>query len=242
MRTLSAAELLGVWEHGQRQHPLDRALTLLAAACPEKEREELMHLSIGERDALLLSLRQLTFGPQMESYAECPACGAQLEFNIYIEKLLRDRPSADGEEQSVKLNGLSIRFRLPDSVDLAECINTASEKASRELLQRCIVKATHNKKTVGIDEIPESVVSALAARMAELDPLAEIRIALNCSECDHRWEVLLDIQTFFWEELGWQVKQSLNQIHILARAYGWREADILAISPWRRQYYLDMVT
>ncbi len=221
---------------------MDRALTLLAAACPDKEREELMHLSIGERDALLLSLRQLTFGPQMESYAECPACGAQLEFNINIETLLRDRHDAGGGEQSTKLNGFSIRFRLPDSVDLAECINTTSGKASRALLQRCIVKATRNKKMVGIDEIPEAVVAALAARMAELDPLADICIALNCSECDHRWEVLLDIQTFLWEELCWQVKQSLNQIHILARAYGWREADILAISPWRRQYYLDMVT
>ena len=94
--------------------------------------------------------------------------------------------------------------------------NAGSGEAARELLQRCIVKATRNKKAIGVDDITESVVSALTARMAELDPLAEIRIALNCSECDHRWEVLLDIQTFFWEELGWQVKQSLNQIHILS--------------------------
>ena len=145
MRTLSAAELLGVWEHGQRQHPLDRALTLLAAACPEKERAELMHLSIGQRDALLLSLRQLTFGSHMESYAECPACGTQLEFNVDIEELLREYHGAGGE-QSVKLNGFNVRFRLPDSVDLAECINAGSGEASRELLQRCIVKATRNRR------------------------------------------------------------------------------------------------
>ena len=32
----------------------------------------------------------------------------------------------------------------------------------------------------------------------------------------------------------------LGHVHALARAYGWREADILAMSPARRQVYLDL--
>jgi hypothetical protein len=241
MRTLSAAELPDVWERGERQHPLDRALTLLAAACPEKERQELMHLSIGQRDALLLTLRQLTFGPQLEAYAECPACGAQLEFNVNIEELLRDYRSVDISKQSTKLNDFSINFRLPDSTDLAACINASSLEADRELLQRCILKITRKKKEVALNDIPAATLSALVARMAELDPLADIQIALDCTECNHRWEMLLDILAFFWAELGIQTKQLLYQVHVLARAYGWHEADILVMSPWRRQYYLDMV-
>ena len=242
MRTLSAAELPDIWARGERQHPLDRALTLLAAACPEKERRELMHLSIGQRDALLLALRQLTFGPRMEAYAECPACGSQLEFNVNIEELLRDYRNADSSEQSTKLNGLSINFRLPDSTDLAACINAVSPEADKELLQRCISKATRKKKEVAFDDIPATTLSALVSRMAELEPLADMQIALNCTGCNYRWTMLLDILAFLWEELGIQVKQVLYQVHVLSRAYGWREADILAMSPWRRQYYLDMVT
>jgi hypothetical protein len=34
----------------------------------------------------------------------------------------------------------------------------------------------------------------------------------------------------------------LRDVHALATAYGWREADIVAMSPWRRQVYLDMVS
>jgi len=27
---------------------------------------------------------------------------------------------------------------------------------------------------------------------------------------------------------------------VLAAAYGWREGDVLALSPWRRRLYLDL--
>ena len=33
----------------------------------------------------------------------------------------------------------------------------------------------------------------------------------------------------------------LRDVHTLASTYGWREADILALSPWRRQYYLALI-
>jgi hypothetical protein len=242
MHTLSATELLDVWERGEHQHPLDRALTLLAVTCPEKKHPELMRLSIGQRDALLFALRQLTFGPEMEAYAACPACGAQLEFTINIEELLSINTPLDRSEPSADLDGFSIRFRLPNSVDLAEGVNSGSMEADKELLKRCVLKVTRGNKEVVFEELPEATNSALAELIAELDPLSEVQIALNCTECGHRFTMLLDILSYFWDELSGQAKQLLKQVHVLARYYGWREADILAMKPWRRQYYLDMVT
>jgi len=241
MRTLLAAELPDIWERGERQHPLDRAMTLLAAACPEKERQELVHLSIGQRDALLFALRKLIFGLEMQAYAECPACGVQLEFKLNIEELLRGYRTLDGSGKLTRLNGFNIRFRLPDSADMAACINSGSIEADRELLQKCILKVKRNKKIVAFNDIPEATLLALITRMAESDSFSDIQIALNCVECNHQWTMTLDILSFLWEELGIQAKQILYQVHVLSRAYGWREADILAMSSWRRQYYLDMV-
>jgi hypothetical protein len=54
--------------------------------------------------------------------------------------------------------------------------------------------------------------------------------------------VLFDIVSFFWTELSAQAKRLLREVHTLARGYGWREADILAMSARRRQLYLDLVT
>ena len=65
MRALSAPELLSVWERGQAQPPVQRTLTLLAAACPGILPDALAELSIGQRDARLLTLREWTFGPQL---------------------------------------------------------------------------------------------------------------------------------------------------------------------------------
>ena len=38
-----------------------------------------------------------------------------------------------------------------------------------------------------------------------------------------------------------RAQRLLMEVHLLARAYGWREADILGMSPARRNAYLQRV-
>ena len=87
MRPLSAQDLLRVWEVGENQHPLDRALTLLAAACPELTWDELAALSVGQRDARLFTIREQTSGPRLNGFAECPRCAERLEFDVAVADL-----------------------------------------------------------------------------------------------------------------------------------------------------------
>ncbi|HKI02137.1 MAG TPA: phage baseplate protein, partial [Thermoanaerobaculia bacterium] len=61
MRPLSAPELLEAWERGLAGHPVQRALLLVAAACPGTPPEELARESVGRRDGRLLTLREWTF-------------------------------------------------------------------------------------------------------------------------------------------------------------------------------------
>jgi hypothetical protein len=77
--------------------------------------------------------------------------------------------------------------------------------------------------------------------MSELDPQGDVQIALNCTQCSHRWDAPLDIASFVWSEIHAWVVRLLNEVHALALAYGWRESDILAMSPWRRQAYLELI-
>ncbi len=78
MRALLAFELLRVWEQGLTLTPVQRALALLAAACPDTSTDALAGLSIGQRDACLLTLREWAFGPQLISLATCPACNERV--------------------------------------------------------------------------------------------------------------------------------------------------------------------
>src|SRR5687768_8738532 len=80
MRALSSSELLSVWEHCRSRSLLDKALQLLQAACSDGEPEDPALLSIGDRDARLLQLREWMFGSRLLSVSHCPQCGAQLEW------------------------------------------------------------------------------------------------------------------------------------------------------------------
>ena len=73
MRALSASELLDLWERGASRSPIGRALEMLAAAAPEIDAPHLV--SIGRRDALLLALRERTFGSAIQAITSCGNCG-----------------------------------------------------------------------------------------------------------------------------------------------------------------------
>ena len=84
MATLTAPDLLAVWERGLQQNALDRALTLAAAADPDMNWEALRRLRIGRRDAALLDLREKVFGPELVGLVACPRCQGSLELNLNI--------------------------------------------------------------------------------------------------------------------------------------------------------------
>ena len=86
MRPLQATEILQIWEHGVNLNPASSVLSLLVAACPEIPSEKFHQLTIGERDALLLTQREWMFGLQIEAMADCPNCEERLEIPNWNSK------------------------------------------------------------------------------------------------------------------------------------------------------------
>jgi len=241
MRPLSASELLSVWERGWAQRPAQRALILLEAASPETDREVLAELPIGQRDDRLLRLREWTFGRQLVSLAICPSCGERLELSFNVDEV-RVTPGQEPKgELSVKAADYKVRFRLPNSLDLLVLPEGEGVEGWRLLLQRCMLTAHLNGEACGAEQLPAEIVTAIAAQMAETDPQADVHLALSCPACSHEWEVLFDIVSFFWMEIQAWAYRLMCEVHALASAYGWSEADVLAMAPLRRQLYLDMV-
>lgn len=242
MRALSTAELLSVWERGQGEPPYSRALLLLSAACPDQSPDELAEISIGRRDRLLLTLREWTFGPGLSGITECPACGERLEVRLNLDDVRTMVPESPRDELNLELGEYRVEYRLPSTIDLRE-VNSISnlEDMRMKVIRRCILKVRRNGEEVATDELPAPVMEAVVARMAEQDPQADTRLAFNCPGCSHRWDALFDIVSFFWSEIQAWALRILREVHVLASAYGWREADVLAMSPLRRRSYLSMV-
>lgn len=239
MRSLSASGLLEVWERGSGEHPVDRALTMLSA-CSQETRQELAALSIGRRDARLLEIYERLFGPAIEAFAQCPNCGERLEYEMSTRELTL--PAIEKEMPlTLETEAASLRLRLLNSLDLRAASECSDADAARKmLLERCVVEASQAGTTVHLHGLPESTTEKIASCLAEADPQAETLIDLTCCACRHCWQVVLDIENFLWVKINALAKRLLREVHALARAYGWREHDILALTSVRRQAYLEM--
>jgi hypothetical protein len=250
LRQVSAAELLDTWEAGQTLQPIQRALALLMLALPNRSSQALAELSIGQRDAHLLVLREQLFGPGIVAVAICPACAESLE-------LAFDTASIRGVEQpeyaaqgafDLQTGGYTMRVRPPNSLDLMRVVSLLdgvqveqAEQKERALLASCLIEVRHGDSVILFDELPEVAVQAIAQHMAEADAQAEIQVAMHCPNCGHAWQALFDVAAFLWREIDAWAQRTLGEVHALASAYGWYETDILAMSASRRQHYLRMI-
>ncbi len=230
-----------VWEQSTRQLPVEQSLALLQAACPETPPQELLNWTIGARDAALLTLREWTFGSQLNALAPCPACGERLELAFEIADI-RAPETVPAEVLAVSAEDYALKLRVPTVGDLLALQTATAETARQFLLERCTLEARRAGE-IGADEAwPEAVQAAAVAAMARNDPQADVQLALSCPQCEHQWQANFDIGSYFWDEINAWAIRLLHEVHVLARAYGWREADILALSPARRQFYLEMLT
>ncbi len=92
----------------------------------------------------------------------------------------------------------------------------------------------HGEKQAGV------TIHMVEAKLDALDPQAAAAVDLDCPSCGASWPASVDITEFVWGEVDRFARRLLYDVHTLATAYGWREADVLAVSPTRRRFYLQV--
>jgi hypothetical protein len=230
MQALTDSTLLHIWERGHGRGPVERALLLLAAAMPNLDETACTELSIGERDAVVLRLRQATFGPLLPGETSCPDCRERLEFQLDARHFASAPPVMAEPEL---IGGGGLRFRRPNSRDLlavADSEDTAA--AAQRLLQLCCLNPDD------ADGWSPALLGEVEALLTGRERAAEIELQLNCASCGHAWGDHLDICSYFWDELEQRAERLLDDVHRLARAYAWDEHRILALGDTRRAAYL----
>jgi hypothetical protein len=157
-----------------------------------------------------------------------------MEFDVNGGALINANLNGTDSAQTVLFKNQC--FRLPTSRDLAAAAQQKDvEAAALCLMERCRTNADSPAHWTAED------IEQAGEKMAVADPLAEIRIALCCPLCGNESTETIEIISFFWSEIEARVKRLLNEVHAIASAYGWTEAEVLALSPARRAFYLEMV-
>ena len=229
-----------MWERGDGERVTRKALALLASADPGASESDLAALPIGSRDAALLDLRERLFGAHFTGRTSCPACAEQIELTFATDEVRRS--AAPQAAFSMRIGEYDVALRLPSTIDL-EAIEESSDipSARAELFGRCVTAVHRDGQSVLPAELPPDAIDAVAARMSELDPQADVAFDVDCPTCSHAWREPFDVVTFLWNELDAAARRLLGDVHRLALAYGWSESDILALSTARRAAYLGML-
>jgi hypothetical protein len=146
----------------------------------------------------------------------------------------------DDPECLLQLDGYIVRLRPLNSEDILSCAGLEAAQCRRTLLMSCVIDVSFQGNVLSPQSLPEGVLQNVEERIAGIDPQADVHLNLVCPECNKAWRQVFDIVSYFWMEIDAWAHRILLEVSVLARAFGWRESDILELSPARRQIYLAM--
>jgi len=195
-------------------------------------------LTAGDREALLLRLRQVSFGDRLGLVLTCPEadCGEAMDLELTVSDLVCTPAELAPAIHEVRetTDGPPLRFRLPTWSDLeaiAPIARGQPERAATALARLCLVE--------GPPATDQVLVDLLDPRIAELDPQAEIELSVTCPACGAAFTSGLDAGDLLCAEMVARQGDLDLAVHLLALHYHWSEDEILALPVARRRRYVE---
>jgi hypothetical protein len=202
-------------------------------------------MTAGERVAALLQVLAAGGERALGVVLPCAACGARLEVELPAEALLSLHEQAAARGGTVTVRGASgeTTLRRATGADQAEWLRAGfaePEAAFRAMLDTLVVRADGDPPAepddwTGVD------AAAVDRALGEADPLVAFEAAIACPECGREEDYPVDLQALVLERLRRAQARLMEQVHRLARAYHWSEAQAMALPAWRRARYLALV-
>jgi hypothetical protein len=204
--------------------------------------DELRALTVGDRDRLVLALHGALSGDELPCVFPC-GCGETLELEMSVGALLGAADGGGAQERTESApSGATVHVRAATGADheRAAAIAVADPAAAAAgLIDGCVLEA---RNPDGLPCKLDDELRDLAARLlAELDPAADIELRGACPACGETVTALLDPGGYVWRELERWGAQAQLEVHLLAGAYHWSEAEILGMDPERRARYIELV-
>jgi hypothetical protein len=220
--------------------PHDRAVAALAASDGHSVAEA-QDWPLPVCDAHLLELYRQRYGPELQAVSACPECGGVLELRFAVDDLLAALATPDHAGLTLEIDGYELTLRLPTVADLGRAQRTGdSMRAAQSIAAGCVCECAREGVSVDGADLPRPVLERVQQRLERYD-LGGDQIDLTCPECGAGWSATLDVTTLVLAELDAEGERLLADVHVLARAYGWSEAQIADLPPWRRRKSIEMV-
>jgi ribosomal protein L37E len=235
-----ANRVLVAWERGLMTRPAERAAILLETLT-SAEADEVSAMTLGRRDESLLALRRSLFGPQLSAHMQCRSCGERMHAEFHVGQLLEALHPAQADV-TWREGSTEVSLRSPTVADLRAASGAADvESAWQIVIRRCVTFAESSGRRVEAGELSPEVLERAGTLLEEAGAKAHQVIEVACAACGRAHDYALDVAAFLWEEIQIEARRLLHEVARLSRGYGWREADVLAMSAIRRRAYLEML-
>lgn len=226
-----AFALLDLWTTARNLAPPERAVALAANVGPEIDASILANQPLGERDVRLAKFHQLHGGPLFDATSQCPTCDANVDLPVSVEMLVASHREIADPPDPLTIDDRQVDWRPVTTNDLIAASATEDDVEAAELLvTRCLHGATADPDTR----------AALAHALADADPLAEVMLDTVCTECQAPFVAEIDIARHALATFERKAATLLADVDVLARRYGWTEAEILSVPAHRREHYLAL--
>ena len=190
--------------------------------------------NVAQRLQGLLAIARSSVGEQLPALARCTdaECGGQIELDLGLRQFERDAPT---QLEWQAPDGTPLRCRLPDTGDLAAWRAHGGDEA---WLARRLVRLVAGQAPAPDWTFPSAWLAPFAAALEAADPLTALTLEVPCPFCEHPTPVAIDLEALLLDALRRHQQSVLEEVHRLARAYHWSEAQIVAMPGWRRRRYL----
>jgi hypothetical protein len=210
-------------------------------------------LCIGDRDYLLVKLREATFGPKMSRVLACAhaGCGARMDLDLSVDDFAVDeRPTQPSHRLRLAdpPGGatLDIEFRAPRVRELERIAALAAvpeDELRDRLLEGCIVRVTafEGGGQSSLSGLSPASKRALAAAIEDAGPRVELELELVCPECSRTFDVEFDPGSLLIEDVAAGRAVFERELHQLAFHYHWSLRELLELTRPRRQRFLRLL-
>lgn len=177
-------------------------------------------LTVAERDRVLAQVYGRAFGDRVAASASCPACGARYDLEFSMGQLVAS-VQAEPPPRSFRLAD-GTQGRVPTGEDEAAVSHLEGAAAAAALLARCVPDGPHDEA-----EVSQALEDAAPVLDFELDGV--------CPECGAATAVPFNVQRWLLGALLAERTRLLEEVHILAQAYGWGFAEIMSLTRSQRR-------
>lgn len=225
---MNAIALISAWEAALTRPLALRTATLLEAAGHAPSGS----LDVGRREREALRIHTIIAGDVLDGETTCARCDERMDIAM-TAAALDIEPACDHE---VACDDWCVVLRVPDTHDVLFAL--AQDDSEAALFARCVTRAERGGSPVQAADLPAAVRERCDECLDRLAPLANLTLDLRCPACGHADAVPIDIGGFVFERMAHWVEEQLDIVARLCRTYAWSEEHVLAMSPWRRRFYL----